>query len=114
MKNVVKCYKDFFGYFNDLKTHCEIIHLIGTHFNFWYCFIFFLTLKVYNSVDIRSTMAKESVIYGNTSKEFVAIMKNINKNSNILQISSAPGITSMHSNFNFKLFFSFEVLRTLL
>ena len=22
MKNVVKCYKDFFGYFNALKTHC--------------------------------------------------------------------------------------------
>ena len=23
MKNVVKCYKDFFGYFNALKTHCD-------------------------------------------------------------------------------------------
>ena len=23
MKNIVKCYKDFFGYFNALKTHCE-------------------------------------------------------------------------------------------
>ena len=23
MKNVVKCYKDFFGYFNALKTHSE-------------------------------------------------------------------------------------------
>ena len=23
MKNVVKCYKDFFGYFIALKTHCE-------------------------------------------------------------------------------------------
>ena len=23
MKNVVKCYKDFFGYFNALKTNCE-------------------------------------------------------------------------------------------
>ena len=22
IKNVVKCYKDFFGYFNALKTHC--------------------------------------------------------------------------------------------
>ena len=22
LKNVVKCYKDFFGYFNALKTHC--------------------------------------------------------------------------------------------
>ena len=22
MKNIVKCYKDFFGYFNALKTHC--------------------------------------------------------------------------------------------
>ena len=21
MKNIVKCYKDFFGYFNALKTH---------------------------------------------------------------------------------------------
>ena len=27
MKNVVKCYKDFFGYFNALKTHCErVVH----------------------------------------------------------------------------------------
>jgi len=25
MKNVVKCYKDFFGYFNALKTHCELL-----------------------------------------------------------------------------------------
>ena len=25
MKNVVKCYKDFFGYFNALKTHSELI-----------------------------------------------------------------------------------------
>ena len=24
MKNIVKCYKDFFGYFNALKTHCVI------------------------------------------------------------------------------------------
>ena len=24
MKNVVKCYKDFFGYFNTLKTHGDI------------------------------------------------------------------------------------------
>ena len=23
MKNVVKCYKHFFGYFNALKTHCD-------------------------------------------------------------------------------------------
>ena len=23
MKNDVKCYKDFFGYFNALKTHCD-------------------------------------------------------------------------------------------
>ena len=23
MKNVAKCYKDFFGYFNALKTHCD-------------------------------------------------------------------------------------------
>ena len=23
MKNVVKCYKDFFGYFNALKTHSD-------------------------------------------------------------------------------------------
>ena len=22
-ENVVKCYKDFFGYFNALKTHCD-------------------------------------------------------------------------------------------
>ena len=27
MNNVVKCYKDFFGYFNALKTHCvNVIH----------------------------------------------------------------------------------------
>ena len=26
MKNVVKCYKDFFGYFNALKTHCDLSH----------------------------------------------------------------------------------------
>ena len=25
MKNVVKCYKDFFGYFNALKTRSELI-----------------------------------------------------------------------------------------
>ena len=25
MKNVVECYKDFFGYFNALKTHCEVL-----------------------------------------------------------------------------------------
>ena len=25
MKKVVKCYKDFFGYFNALKTHCDIL-----------------------------------------------------------------------------------------
>ena len=25
MKNVVKYYKDFFGYFNALKTHCDLI-----------------------------------------------------------------------------------------
>ena len=25
MKNVVKCYKDFFDYFNALKTHCALI-----------------------------------------------------------------------------------------
>ena len=25
MKNVVKCYKDFFGYFNALKTHCTVM-----------------------------------------------------------------------------------------
>ena len=24
MKNIVKCYKDFFGYFNALKTHCDM------------------------------------------------------------------------------------------
>ena len=24
MKNIVKCYKDFFGYFNALKTHCDV------------------------------------------------------------------------------------------
>ena len=35
MKNVVKCYKDFFGYFNPLKTHCEtpatfyLFHFLG-------------------------------------------------------------------------------------
>ena len=23
MKNIVKCYKDFFGYLDALKTHCE-------------------------------------------------------------------------------------------
>ena len=27
MKNVVKCYKDFFGYFNALKTHCDMTNL---------------------------------------------------------------------------------------
>ena len=26
MKNGVKCYKDFFGYFNALKTNCVIGH----------------------------------------------------------------------------------------
>ena len=25
MKNIVKCYKDFFGYFNALKTHCVLV-----------------------------------------------------------------------------------------
>ena len=25
MKNVVKCYKEFFGYFNALKTHCVFL-----------------------------------------------------------------------------------------
>ena len=25
MKNIVKCYKDFFGYFNALKTHCDLL-----------------------------------------------------------------------------------------
>ena len=25
MKNVVKCYKHFFGYFNALKTHCDVL-----------------------------------------------------------------------------------------
>ena len=29
MKNVVKCYKDFLGYFNALKTHCAY-SLFGT------------------------------------------------------------------------------------
>ena len=27
MKNVVKCYKDFFGYFNALKTHSDLRNL---------------------------------------------------------------------------------------
>ena len=27
VKNVVKCYKDFFGYFNALKTHSVIAYL---------------------------------------------------------------------------------------
>ena len=26
MRNVVKCYKDFFGYFNALKTHGEYLN----------------------------------------------------------------------------------------
>ena len=26
MKNVVKCYKHFFGYFKALKTHCGVSH----------------------------------------------------------------------------------------
>ena len=31
MKNVVKCYKDFFGYFNALKTHCESCIEMNAH-----------------------------------------------------------------------------------
>ena len=27
MKNGVKCYKDFFGYFNALKTHCDAMRI---------------------------------------------------------------------------------------
>ena len=38
MKNVVKCYKDFFGYFNALKTHgvglvLIKINTVSTNFN---------------------------------------------------------------------------------
>jgi len=42
-------------------------------------------------VDIRLAMPKESMSFSNASKEFVVIMKTINKNPNILQISSTPG-----------------------
>ena len=28
MKNVVKCYEDFFSYFNALKTHCDLIKFV--------------------------------------------------------------------------------------
>ena len=31
MKNVVKCYKHFFGYFNALKTHC-VHHVLNLRF----------------------------------------------------------------------------------
>ena len=27
MKNIVKCYKDFFGYFNALKTHSATLEI---------------------------------------------------------------------------------------
>ena len=34
MKNVVKCYKDFFGYFNALKTHSELTgHPVYTYYD---------------------------------------------------------------------------------
>ena len=31
MKNVVKCYKDFFGYLNALKTHCDLSIYAGSN-----------------------------------------------------------------------------------
>ena len=33
MKNVVKCYKEFFGYFNALKTHCEWLNKVKIFVN---------------------------------------------------------------------------------
>ena len=32
MKNIVKCYKHFFGYFNALKTHGELLTIHKKHF----------------------------------------------------------------------------------
>ena len=55
MKNVVKCYKDFFGYFNALKTHCEtadfccsltVCHLVSQNHPFFFTFFCFIQLKV--------------------------------------------------------------------
>jgi hypothetical protein len=32
MKNGVECYKDFFGYFNALKTNCDLLAVIQLSF----------------------------------------------------------------------------------
>ena len=34
MKNIVKCYKHFFGYFNALETHSEYTHSVGTLYEY--------------------------------------------------------------------------------
>ena len=43
MKNVVKCYKHFFGYFNALKTHSEPIY-------------YFFSYSIYRQVHAVITM----------------------------------------------------------
>ena len=45
MKNVVKCYKHFFCYFNALKTHCDLIH--STH---RYIFVYDKTHKQFSKL----------------------------------------------------------------
>ena len=47
MKNIVKCYKHFFGYFNSLKTHGGQ-HLRKSHFNFGGKFEFRSQLSYYS------------------------------------------------------------------
>ena len=51
MKNIVKCYKDFFGYFNALKTHCDTVHLVFFGF-FPQCFMFnFKKVRLFESLE---------------------------------------------------------------
>ena len=60
MKNVVKCYKDFFGYFNALKTHSDVyskLILNKTSNN-----RFYLHLCIFSSTTLED-MAVEASFY---------------------------------------------------
>ena len=59
LKNVVKCYKHFFGYFNGLKTHCVLMH---TNFKSY-------SLKVAMALDVKEKLLNIFISRGQMNHE---------------------------------------------